>query len=308
MSDTLKRHIRSFLQLSKPSHLAQLSGLRENHIRDYKNGVIKAPHKNIVLKLCIALELSLEKINMVLNEFDIPSIDPLTDIGSFQEAIVNRRIPPGVHPLKPDPIIFEIEIMSIEKLAGDVKLVTSSPHRVFDQSAKYEEDLNGKDEIYKQLRESLLNLRKKNFMQAIKMYETHHLICVECLREYIKSQRKRAHPQLKDILIEMVEVAIDSNNKYKLDLISKCPNFQIHLQEPTHGSVDKPVSLFAARGSVHRKKGGDKLNNDQLFGFLSTDKSLYKYFINEFNLLTESIVRQSRTPEKLKEYIFQMLK
>ena len=114
MSDELRRNIENFLMDSTTNQLAVFSGVQSGHINRYKQGDIKKPNRNILLKICLALELSINEINKVFKEYGQESLES-SDIAYFKEALIDRDIPPGMHPLKPDRLVFEIGIMSIEK-------------------------------------------------------------------------------------------------------------------------------------------------------------------------------------------------
>ena len=302
MSYSLTKHIEAFEKYSPRHHLSKLSGIQAAHLVAYKEGRINKPHRNILLKICVALELNFDQFNQVFNEFGLEDIES-TDIGNFKEAIRDREIPSGVHQLKPDPIVFEIEIMSIENTPGDVKLVTAYPHRVFDQSAKYEDDIIGKSEAFKSIRDDLLKLRKTNFNRMVSQYEIHHLICEGCLKAYIRENRN--NPDIGDNFNEMIGAATDPKKKYKLNIIDVCPYFNFHLKEPMTESIidDKSIVLFTGKIPIHKNKKRKEAELNELSGFVSTNQEMYRHFSYEFDRLSKFIIDESRDPKILKKYI-----
>lgn len=303
MSNTLQRHIEDFEKRSPRHHLAMLSGVQSGLLVRYKKGEIKRPGRNILLKICLALELGIEEISKILEEFGKDPIDQ-TDISYFKEAIRDRRVPPGIHPMKTETLGFEITIMSIENKSGNVKLVTSYPHRCFEQSVEHEIDIIGKGEVYRSIREQLLRLRKDNFKKT--MFVTDHMICDGCFRESIKENKNNS--ELVALLNEMLETATNPEKKYNLNIIDICPYFLFHLKEPDEEVTtdNYPIVLFSGKRPTHEDESRAKTN--PLFGFATTDKQICKDFSEEFDRLMESIIVKGDDPEGLKKYVMEIIK
>ena len=283
------------------NHLAILSGLQPQHVKAFRTGHYKNNSRSVLIRLCLALELTFSEINKVLAE---QNKDPLGqfDISHFIEAIQKRKFPSGIHRLKPGHIHFDIQIISLEKAEGDVQLVTGYPHGVF-----VDHDLEKKpfDDVYKCITKDLAIYRKDVFKSTMKKNSIKHLICEGCLKEYMTTQKDKK--ELKRTLKDMFK-ALDYDN-YTLALIDECPHFYFHLK--SEQGKDRSEVLFAGKNSNH---GKNNVIDDQgrsqeipLFGFQSNRKELFEQFKIEFERLSKAQIQETTTKQGLYDYIGKML-
>ena len=289
MSDLLRSYFkRSTLSMHQ---ISNLSGVQDGNLKHYETGVIKRPRRSTLLKICLALETTLIDTNKILKDFKKESLDYDEDYSTIIGIIKSRKIPPGLRCLKPDILQFEIEIMSIENLMGNIHLFTGYPHGVFSHNNSkkdYSED-HDVSHIYKKWYERLLNYRKTIFRRVVKKNEINHLICKACLDDYIEENKdtKNFKNTFKDMFL-----AINRYDNYKIALIDECSHFYFHLQTPNNN--EKPIVMFAGKSKNHGLNTGLEKRPQSLFGFVGRQDDLYNDFLEEFKELEKFKVTKSR--------------
>ncbi len=285
--------LQSYFQKSTlPLHqISKLSSIQDGNLKLYETGAIKRPRRSTLLKICIALEINLIDTNKILKDFKKDGLDSDEDYSTIIGIIKSRKIPPGLRRLKPDLLQFEIEIMSIENLLGDIHLFTGYPHGVFSQY-NLKEDYSEAPEvnhIYEKWSEQLLEYRKKIFRKAVKKNNINHLICTACLKDYIKESKDKNY--IKETFKEMFW-AVKNNTNYKLALVNECSHFYFHIQTPNKN--EKPIVIFAGKSGNHVQNNGLEPRSQPLFGFVGRQNDLYKDFLDEFKELEKFKVTKSK--------------
>ena len=167
--------------------LAQISGLSHAYISMLDSGKISKYKKDKLVFIGVALNLSIDDINKLLNYYDFESISE-NDVPLFINAAKRRKII-GLQPLY-DNIGFDLLLLSLERLNGDEIIVSDRiTNRLSPPKYAIYKELHRKgieDILYLKIKSACVEKRKKIFYKTLRKYRIHHLVCEECLKNYIK--------------------------------------------------------------------------------------------------------------------------
>lgn len=290
------------------NQLSCLSGLKNSHLRQIIDGITRNPGRSVLIRIGLALSWGIEGINCLLKQYEQDQL-AVTDISYFIEAVGRRQIPSGFGAVHPGGFNFEIAVMSVEKMPGDIRLVTPVPHIVFREFEEYfSSDLvpgtQKKSHVYKEIRRFLFKERIRMFDENIRYHKIRHLICRDCFASYIKG-KKDTDSTAKEFNSLFKTLA---HENYDLKLADGCPCFKFHIREPNEHHK-KPVVIFA--GNPKHPPSSRSLNVGEkagaLTGFVSDSEILYGSFAAEFERLHELAADESSDKERLIKYIISLL-
>lgn len=291
------------------NQLSRLSGVKNNHLKQIQNRTTKKPGKDILIRIGLALSFGIDGINRLLKEYGKEELSE-ADLTFFVEAIKRRDIRTGYNAIHPGGFNFEITIMSVERIRGDIKLVTPIPHIVFRDFEEYflsdQVPLKEKNEsVYKEIRKFLFKQRIEAFKNTLKEHKITHLICRDCLEDDIRGKKKK---QPTDVIVEEYNRIFNGlrNENYNLRLVSKCPGFKFHISGCEKNK--KPVVVFAGNPKHPSTPSFEEGDDGARIGFVSDSKQLYDYFSKEFERLRRFSLDQCFDNEKLIKYLIDLLK
>jgi hypothetical protein len=292
------------------NQLSCLSGVKNSHLKQIIDGIIQNPGRNILIRIGLALSWGVEGINRLLKNYEQDGLAE-TDISYFIEAVGKRQIPSGFGAVHPGGFNFEIAVMSVEKMPGDIRLVTPIPHIVFREFEEYfSSDLvpgtQKKNHVYKEIRRFLFKERIRMFDENIKFHKIRHLICRDCFESYIREKGQTDADSAAKEFNSLFRTLAHKN--YDLKLAATCPCFKFHIREPNEHHK-KPVVIFA--GNPKHPPSSRSLNASEkagaLTGFVSDSEILYGSFAAEFERLHEFATDESSGKERLIKYIIALL-
>ncbi|MEE4359721.1 MAG: hypothetical protein V2I97_24840 [Desulfococcaceae bacterium] len=276
-------------------------GIPNGYMASLLGGSIQKPGKDKLIQIGLSLYWDIEKINELLAGYGHEEISK-KDISFFIKAVENKGVFSGHNPIYPGTLSFAATIMSIERLEGNVRLVTAGyPHVVIgDYSPNYEYDNAEKESIYHYIDEFLFDERKDYFFRNLEKYKITHLICRKCFESEIIRRKSENRENLLQTFRRLFECMRHTQN-YELKLIENCPKFEFHLREPNH-IYEKPITVFA--GSLTRHY---KTQDSSLIGFVNNSQELYDIFLHEFNRLEDFAIVECAETELLIPYIIRIL-
>lgn len=292
------------------NQLSLLSGVSNAHLKQILEGLTRRPGRNILIRLALGLSWSVGGISALLRAYDQEKLSETDDTAYFKEAIRKRRNPSGHSAIHPGGFNFEIAIMSLEKTAGPIRLVTPVPHVVFRDFDDYFSKImvsgtERRNDVYREIRRFLFNKRMEMFNDNIRKHRVSHLICKNCLASYIK--RRRENTDTENIVKEFAGIFRGmADENYDLRLTERCPCFKFHIVEPETG---KPEIVFSGNpphsSSSCTPAHGE--NTGALVGFVSNSEELLRYFIIEFERLGRSVTEESADKKRLMQYIVELV-
>ncbi len=291
------------------NQLSLLSGVSNAHLRQILEGVTRRPGRNILIRLALGLSWSVGGISALLRAYDQEDLSD-DDDAYFKEAVRKRRNPSGYNAIHPGGFNFETAIMSLEKMAGPVRLVTPVPHVVFRDFDDYfskimVSDTERGNDVYREIRRFLFEKRIKMFNDNIRKHRVSHLMCRDCLASYIK--RRRENTDTEDIAGEFENIFRGmANENYDLRLTERCPCFKFHIAEPETG---KPGIVFSGN-SPHPSSSCTPAHGETtgaLIGFVSDSEELLEHFVTEFERLNRAVTEESADKKRLMQYIIDLL-
>ncbi|QTA81803.1 DNA-binding domain-containing protein [Desulfonema limicola] len=294
------------------NQLSCLSGVRNSHLNQIKNHNIKRPGRTVLIKIALGLSWGVDGINRLLQEYGESELYAPLDFAHFMEAIKARSTNSGYNAINPGKFNFEMVIMSVEKLMGDIKLVTPVPHVVFRDFEDYFSTdqvplKEKKDEAYKSIRELLFNERIRMFDQNIKEHKVTHLVCRKCFESYVKDQKEKMSND--GIVKEFNKIFKGMRHEnYDFKLINTCPSFKFHIREPNDEN-EKSIVVFAGtpRHPPSPCMSDDRENIGALIGFISNAKELNEYFKIEFERLSRFATEESTDKKDLISFMISFL-
>ncbi len=294
------------------NQLSLLSGVRNSHLKQILNGYTRRPGRNILIRLALALSYGVRDINVLLKTYEQKEELSGTDIAYFKEAIEKRQNRSGYSAIHPGGFNFEIATMSVEKTAGDIRLVTPVPHIVFRDFEEYfsrvlVSETEKQDNIYKEIRRFLFNERIRMFDENIREHKVSHLICKDCFVSYIRKRKENTDTE--NIIKEFDTILRRlAHENYDLKLTERCSCFKFHLRVPQNQGK-KPGIVFSGN-PVHPASSCSSEHGDEtgaLVGFVSDSEDLYNYFTIEFERLSRFAPQESSDKSRLAQYIAELL-
>ncbi|MCP4104006.1 MAG: hypothetical protein GY749_00475 [Desulfobacteraceae bacterium] len=292
------------------NQLSCLSGVRNAHLNQIQNEITQKPGRDVLIRIGLGLSWGIDGINRLLNKYDQPPLSE-TDISFFMRAIEMRETRSGYNAIHPGGFNFEIVIMSVEKILGNIKVVTPIPHVIFQDFEDYfsSDQVPAKEKnnsVYKEIRRFLFKHRMKVFEENISEHKISHLICKDCFESYIV-EKKNKMPT--DNIVEEFNRTFKgmAHENYELKLVEKCPSFKFHIREPDD-QFEKPIVIFAGTPRHSPSSFAEKSEEiGALIGFISDSKELHKYFTIEFDRLDQFSIKECSDKNSMINYIISLL-
>lgn len=293
------------------NQLSCLSGVKNSHLNQIMKEITQKPGRSVLIRIGLALSWGIRDINRLLREYDQDGLSE-TDISYFIEAISRRQTRSGFSAIHPGGFNFEIAIMSVEKMSGNIRLATPVPHIVFREFEDYFSldlvpESQKKNSIYKEIRRFLFKERVRMFDESLRSNKIRHLICKDCFESYVRE--KKASTDTDDIVKEFNNLFRKlAHENYDLRLVAKCPCFKFHIREPD-SRHKKPIVIFAGNPrhspSAHTSETVERIG--ALIGFMSDSEELYGNFGIEFERLNEFAIEECADKSRLANYIISLL-
>lgn len=280
------------------NQIAAAAGLTNTYIRDLEQGNIANVDRRKLLRLAVALNINLNRIDELLRVFDRAALSS-DDIESFIESAHKRKTTTALFPLR-DFYAYELAVYGMEYLPGNQIMVNDRPtvclrelgHRTFTDSRLVEAH-----PLYAELLESIGKVRREQLEQNLLQYKVTHYICRDCIEDYVRSEghEEEAHWRRKHVA-------------NLLDLHRKYPNMEVHItgvcsymlfsiKEPQDGS-NTQFNFCAKPGHyVPGERPG------RLAGFSTCNPVVLKTFEDELQSIIQWTLPEFSSRQAVEEYL-----
>lgn len=178
------------------NQVAAAAGLTNTYIRDLELGNIANVDRRKLLRLAVALNLNLNRIDDMLRIFDRASLST-DDIDTFIDSAHKRKITTALAPLR-DFYAYELAVYAMEVVPGDQVMVNDRPtvclrengHRTFSDNRLVEAH-----PLYAELLETIGDVRRQQFETNLKTHTITHYLCRECIEDYVLANRDAEEAQ-----------------------------------------------------------------------------------------------------------------
>jgi len=168
------------------NQIAAIAGLTNTYICDLEKANIVNVNRKKLLRLAVALNLNLNRIEDLLRLFDRAGLSR-EDIPTFIASARKRRATTALFPLR-DFYAYELAVYAMECIPGDQVLVNDRPtvclreagHRTFSDS-----HLVAAHPLYGELLETIGRVRREQFEANLAAFKIVHYICRQCLEDYV---------------------------------------------------------------------------------------------------------------------------
>lgn len=284
------------------NQVAAAAGLTNTYIRDLELGNIANVDRRKLLRLAVALNMNLNRIDDMLTIFDRASLSS-DDIGIFIESARKRKITTALFPLR-DFYAYELAVYAMEVVPGDQIMVNDRPtvclrepgHRTFSDNR-----LVQAHPLYAELLETIGDVRRSQFEANLKKYTVTHYLCRECIQGYIRDNDndeeafwRRKH----------VANLLDYHRRYpnlKVHITGVCSYMLFSIKEPTDGSGIQ--FNFCAKPGHYVP--GDRPG--RLSGFSTSNPVMLKTFQDELDSIKGWVIPEYEEREAVEAYLDRLI-
>ncbi|MGD9212656.1 MAG: helix-turn-helix transcriptional regulator [Desulfobacteraceae bacterium] len=261
------------------NQVSKISGISNTYLTKIERTEIDGNRINIkrktLINIAISLNLSLDKINELLNEYGHSEVST-SDTPYFLAASENQTIT-GILPVF-SSLSLEWLVLGIEKILSNSEgatliYVLDQPNHAFksQEHASFISELNFGAKIspvYKDLVGSACVHRKKLITEALGNGNSiRTYICSNCLVRYMRSWEQfkgtKIEEKYKMYLTQHIKTLLkyleDYPDQYQIKLLNKCPRLRYELlylnNQNSSGKMEKEISkvFFSGRESVCNK-------------------------------------------------------
>ncbi len=263
------------------NQIAGISGLSNTYIRDLELGNIVNVSRGKTLALSIAFNLTLEKIDELLNIFDQAFLSP-NDIPIIVDISKKVKFSSAMIPLR-DRFRLDLMMLSAERIPGDLHIISSRPThslRAKGHASYSERHALGNHPIAADLLEAI-NLERNHFlMQNLKHARVIQYICRDCLETYVLECTDPMEKQWRKQHVENLIQCLENCENARVHITRDCPTFMIVLKK---GQTDKTrtdrllMTYIPPHGSVPNDSG-----TGRFVGFATTNANVINNINNDF--------------------------
>ncbi len=284
------------------NQVAAAAGLTNTYIRDLEQGKIANVDRRKLLRLAIALNMNLNRIDEMLRVFDRASLSS-DDIDSFIESAHKRKTTTALFPLR-DFYAYELAVYAMEYIQGDQIMVNDRPtvclrepgHRSFSDSRLVEAH-----PLYAELLETIGKVRRKQLEVNLKNYTITHYLCRECLEDYVRANGNTQEEYWRK---KHVANLLDYHQRFpnlKVHITGVCSYMLFSIKEPTDSS-DIQFNFCAKPGHyVPGERPG------RLSGFSTSNPVILQTFQEELDSIKRWILPEFSTREAVEAYLQQLV-
>jgi transcriptional regulator with XRE-family HTH domain len=282
------------------NQLAAISGLSNPYIRDLEAGNIANVGREKLIALAIALDLSLNEIDRMLNVFDRAALNH-DDIDTFIKIMQKCRISSALHPVQ-DSFTLDLLLLSVELKPGPHVIVSPRPascfraegHRLYAES-----DLIKAHPIYGDLVTTILHVRRRRMLINLNDHVVEQYVCERCLNDYILHCGDDIEKKWRVKHINNAIETIRSFENFRFTLIKECPSFTFVLKshyEPTKDSEKLIITALPPHRMKVRTSG-------LLAGFATDNPSVISNFKKELQYIKVAVCDQYQDRDRLIDYL-----
>lgn len=280
------------------NQVAAAAGLTNTYIRDLEMGNIANVDRKKLLRLAVALNLNLNRIDEMLRIFDRASLSS-GDIDTFIESARKRKITTALSPLR-DFYAYELAVYAMEVVPGDQVMVNDRPtvclrepgHRTFTDKR-----LVDAHPLYAELLESIGKVRRRQLETNLKTYAVTHYLCRECVEDYVLANENDEEAYWRK---KHVANLLDFHRKYpnlKIHITDVCSYMLFSIKEPTDGSGTQ--FNFCAKPGHYVP--GDRPG--RLAGFSTSNPVMLKTFQDELDSIKGWVLPEYENRDAVNTYL-----
>lgn len=284
------------------NQVAATSGLTNTYIRDLEQGNIINVDRKKLLRLAVALNMNLNRIDDMLRIFDRASLSA-DDIDAFIESAHKRKITTALFPLR-DFYAYELAVYAMEYVPGDQIIINDRPtvcireagHRTFSDSR-----LVAAHPLYAELLEALGRVRRAQFETNLKKGRITHYICRQCLQDYVQ---KCDDPEETYWRKKHVSNLLDYHRRYKnLEVLitGVCSYMLFSIKHPQDGS-DVQFNFCAKPGHyVAGERPG------RLAGFSTSNPVILQTFDEELDSIKGWVLPEYKERAAVEQFLEEII-
>lgn len=282
------------------NQIAAISGLSNAYIRELEKGSIGNVGREKLIAFAIALNLSLTKMDEMLNVFDRAALSG-ADIPIFIEASQRSRISAALHPIR-DSFTFDIAILSAERTPGDHVIVSPRPAsclRADGHRAYAEKSLVEGHPLYGDLVEAISRERRKKLIANLEVHRVQQYVCLQCLEDYIRDCDDAEEKQWRIRHVRNTINIITSFENFEFFLTRECPSFIFVMRTPPpdSGNSEKLIITVLPPHRLQVRTSG------LLAGFATDNHAVILNFKEELKFIRESIIEDYRDRQRLVDFL-----
>ena len=296
----------------KLNTISKTSGISHTYLTKLVNDKINRPGKDKLASILLALNHSIDEINMVLAGYDYQALGE-PDIPEILENNRKRKIQGNTLSLY-DDIHVKLLLSPMERMGGTKVLVKKAPSVLFMPDEFYlghESGAEGKEtpdrRFYRAFTRALFWERKEIFQKSVDAgarFETY--ICRHCLEDYVKKAMRVDGGGQTELILRFFANAASairsSPEQHRTWIMERCPWFDFMIQG---NDRDDPKVFFFGKKSHDYGATNEQIN---LQGFTSDSPSMIELFRKETRLCRNAVDPQleKNYPDSLIRYFKQL--
>ncbi|MBT7261458.1 MAG: hypothetical protein HN888_10120, partial [Desulfobacula sp.] len=274
---------------TKPrNQIAAISGLSNTYIKQLEKGNFISVRREKLIAFGVALSLSLNEIDNLLNFFDRTPLSS-ADITTILEMSNLKMKSTALLPLK-NGFPLELAILSAERLDGHLSVLYPEPTFCLYPKGfrQYSERMNvARHALYNDLVEAINSERNRVFYENLEKSDENsytQYICKNCLEDYVLKCDDPKEKKYRNEHIEMIISALRKYKNFQFYIINHCPTMSFTLKQTSVASKDTD-KLFIVFWPRHLKRGR---RSGRLSGFTTDNDVVIQNYRDEIDVLSST--------------------